>query len=54
MVLDADAEEEQALKALKATGLCGGTAGEVLLHVLFSWWNERFMQGLKHFDDLMA
>ena len=47
-------EEEQALKALKATGLCGGAEGEVLRYVLFSWWIERFMQGPKRFDDLNA
>jgi hypothetical protein len=49
-----DTEEEQALKALKATGLCGGTEGEVLRYVLFSSWIERLMQGPKHFDDLKA
>jgi uncharacterized protein len=49
-----DAEEARALEALKATGLYGGTDGEVLRYILFSWWIERFMQGPKHFDDFKA
>jgi uncharacterized protein len=49
-----DADEGQALEALKATGLYGSTDAEVLRYVLFSWWIERFMQGPKHFDDLKA
>jgi hypothetical protein len=49
-----NAEEGQALEALKASGLYGSTDADVLRYVLFSWWIERFMQGPKHFDDLKA
>jgi hypothetical protein len=54
LVVALDAEEGQALEALKATGLYGRIDAEVLRYVLFSWWIERFMQGPKHFDDLKA
>ena len=44
-----DPDELQALRRLKATGRFGETDGEVLRHVFFSWWIERFMHGPKHF-----
>ncbi len=43
-----DPEERDMLRRLKATGRFGETDGEVLRHVFFSWWIEKFMHGPKH------
>jgi uncharacterized protein YcgI (DUF1989 family) len=44
-----DADEREMLARLVATGRFGGTDGEVLRHVFFSWWIGKFMHGPKHF-----
>jgi uncharacterized protein len=48
--------DEQAgqLDRLTATGQFGSTPEEVLRHVFFSWWIQRFMQGPKHFSREVA
>lgn len=45
-----DDAEAAALEALKRTNLYGATDAEVLRYVFFSWYSERFMQGLKYFN----
>ncbi len=45
-----DNADAEILSRLKASGKFGGTDGEVLRYVFFSWWIDRFMQGPKHFE----